>query len=53
MVPFGDAMHAILSRDHEAQLISRDEKDFNKLKDVTIMKKPEDLIQFQAVLTND
>ena len=43
-IPFGDAMHAILSREHEAQLVSRDEKDFNKLKDITLMKKPEELV---------
>lgn len=42
-VPIRDALHAILARDYEAQLVSRD-RDFEKLKDVTKAKKPEDLI---------
>lgn len=42
-VPRRDALHAILARDHEAQLISRD-WDFEKLRDITKAKKPEDLI---------
>ena len=42
-VPLRDALHAILARDHEAQLVSRD-KHFEKLKDITRTKKPEDLI---------
>ena len=33
-VPFRDVLHAIISRDSGAQLISRD-KDFKKLKDIT------------------
>ena len=43
-VPLGDIFHAILARDHEAQLVSRDEKDFRKLKDVAIMAEPKDLV---------
>ena len=42
-LPVRDAMHAILSRDNEAQLISRD-WDFDKLKDITKAKIPEDII---------
>ncbi len=43
-VPLGDAVHAVLARDHEATLVSRDEKDFSKLKDVTYFREPNDLI---------
>lgn len=43
-VPVGDAIHAIIARDTEAQLISRDEKDFRKLKDVTEYKEPNDVL---------
>lgn len=43
-VPFGDVIHAILARDHEAILVSRDEKDFRKLKDVTNFREPKELI---------
>lgn len=43
-VPLGDAIHAILARDHDAQLVSKDEKDFVKLKDITKHQEPEDLI---------
>lgn len=42
-VPFGDAVHAIVARDTESQLVSRD-WDFNKLKDITRAKLPEDLL---------
>ena len=42
-VPLRDAHHAILARDHEAQLVSRDWH-FEQLKDITHYKKPEDLI---------
>ncbi len=42
-VPFGDAIHAILSRDYDAQLVTRD-WDFEKLRDITKTAKPEDLI---------
>ncbi len=42
-VPLRDVLHAILARDHEAQLVSRD-KDFEKLRDITRCKLPEDLI---------
>lgn len=41
-VPRGDALHSILSRNNEAHLISRDEH-FQKLKHITIAKKPEDI----------
>lgn len=43
-VPLRDALHAILSRDHEALFISRDWH-FEKLKDITKTMKPEDLVQ--------
>lgn len=42
-VPLGDAIHAILARDHEAVLISRD-RDFEKLKDITQVEIPENLV---------
>ncbi|MBI2124662.1 PIN domain-containing protein [Candidatus Pacearchaeota archaeon] len=41
-VPKIDALHAILSRNNEAQLISRD-RHFEKLKDIAITKKPEEI----------
>ena len=43
-VPLGDAVHAVVARDHYAQLVSRDEKDFRKLKDITEFKEPKDLV---------
>ena len=42
-VPNKDALHAILARDNNLQLISRD-KHFEKLKDITRFKLPEDFI---------
>ena len=42
-VPLGDAIHAVLARDHDAQLVSRD-WDFEKLKDITNVQKPENLM---------
>jgi predicted nucleic acid-binding protein len=42
-VPFGDALHAVIARDNCALLVSRD-RDFDKLKDVIMAKKPEELI---------
>ena len=42
-VPKGDALHAIVARDNDAQFISRD-KDFDQLKDVTKTKLPENFI---------
>ena len=42
-IPYGDALHAILARDHEVQLVARD-LDFQKLKDITKSKLPEELI---------
>lgn len=39
-VPRKDALHAILARNNNLQLISRDEH-FEKLKDISIAKKPE------------
>lgn len=41
-IPLGDAIHAILARDHEALLVSRD-PDFKKLKDIVETKTPEEL----------
>lgn len=43
-IPKADALQAILARDYGAQMVSRDEKDFHKLKDITISKKPEELL---------
>lgn len=42
-VPEGDALHAIICRDNNLQLISRD-IDFERLKDITRAKLPEDFI---------
>ena len=42
-VPKKDALHAVLARDNDSQLISRDTH-FEKLKDITVAKKPEDFI---------
>ena len=42
-VPEGDALHAILCRDNNLQLISRD-SDFEKLKDICKAKLPEEFI---------
>jgi len=42
-IPYGDALHAILARDHGVQLVARD-IDFQKLKDITKSKLPEELI---------
>lgn len=42
-VPKNDALQAILARDNNLQLISRDEH-FEKLKDITRANKPEDFI---------
>ena len=42
-VPAGDALHAILARDNNLVLISRDSH-FQKLKDISIARKPEDFI---------
>lgn len=42
-VPLADILHAILSRENNAQLISRD-NDFDKLRNITIAKAPEEFI---------
>lgn len=42
-IPKADALHAILARDNELQLIARDPH-FKKLKDITNSKIPEDFI---------
>lgn len=42
-IPCGDALHAILARDHEAILLSRDH-DFQRLKDITRVELPENFI---------
>lgn len=41
-IPKGDALHAILARNNESHLISRDEH-FQKIRRIIIAKKPEDL----------
>jgi len=42
-IPKGDALHAILARDNNAVLVTRD-KHFGLLRDVCIFKKPEELL---------
>ena len=42
-IPFSDVLHAILARDNQAILVSRD-KHFYELQKQIIIKKPEDLI---------
>jgi|SRR3989344_7492889 len=42
-VPLGDALHAVLARNHHALFISRD-KDFLSLKDIIKIKTPEEFI---------
>ena len=39
--PKGDVLHALIARDNEAILITQD-KHFRKLKDIVLVKKPED-----------
>jgi len=41
-VPFADAMHAVLARDNDAVLVSRD-RHFNELREVAIIKCPEEV----------
>ncbi len=43
-VPEADALHAILARDNQFTLISRDQKDFPKLKYIWPAKLPEETI---------
>ncbi len=42
-IEFSDALHCILARDNDAILITRD-KHFEKLSEIVVIKKPEDLI---------
>lgn len=42
-IPWRDALHALIARNHDAQFVSRD-LDFEKLRDITMAKKPEDLL---------
>lgn len=42
-VPFGDALNAILARDNNSILISRD-RHYEELQDICLAKKPEDLL---------
>lgn len=42
-IPFLDALHAILSRDNGAVMVTRD-LHFNKILDITKFKKPEEII---------
>lgn len=41
-IPKGDALHAVLARDNNAIMITRD-KDFNQLRHVAEIRKPEEL----------
>ena len=43
-IPKGDALHAIIARDNNAIMVSRDH-DFEKLKQIVEVKKPEDLVK--------
>ena len=43
-IPKFDALHAILARDNNATLISRDYPHFKKLTDITTFHKPEEVI---------
>ncbi len=42
-IPFGDALHAILARNNNATLITRDHH-FEKLQDIVKIRKPEELL---------
>ncbi len=42
-IPRGDALHAILARDNNATMVTRD-KHFEKLSDIAETKKPENLL---------
>lgn len=42
-IPFGDALHAVIAKDHKAVLITRDTH-LEKLKGYTQISKPEELI---------
>lgn len=42
-IPFGDALHAILTRDSNAVMITRDHH-FEELQDIAKIRKPEELI---------
>lgn len=43
-VPEADALHAILSRDNQFTLVSRDQKDFPKLRNIWLAKLPAELV---------
>lgn len=42
-IPKGDALHAVLARDNNAIMVTRDEH-FNELTKIVTVKKPEDII---------
>ncbi len=42
-IPFGDVLHAVLAKDNDALLVTRDHH-FEELQDLVIIKKPEELI---------
>lgn len=42
-IPKGDALHALIARDNRAILVTLD-KHFQKLKDITLSKRPQDII---------
>ncbi len=44
-VPEADALHAILARDNQFTLVSRDQKDFPKLQHIWPAKLPEDVLK--------
>jgi len=41
-IPRGDVLHAVLARDNQVVLVTQD-KHFEALKDITIIKKPEEI----------
>lgn len=42
-IPFGDVLHAVLARDNNAVMVTRD-KHFQQLKDIAEIKKPEEML---------
>ncbi|MBI2147201.1 PIN domain-containing protein [Candidatus Woesearchaeota archaeon] len=42
-IPLGDAVHAVVAREYQAVLVSRD-WDFTKVRDIVQTKKPEELV---------
>ncbi|HII72129.1 TPA: type II toxin-antitoxin system VapC family toxin [Candidatus Woesearchaeota archaeon] len=47
-VPLGDAVHALIAKENNATLITQD-RDFERLRDITKIMKPEDVIPNRAL----